>query len=140
MAPLIIRLATGAHRASDDAGREDVALLVERLDQIDAWIAQGVLGGEQLNAADFQIAVNVSGLALFEDLRPFIEGRPAAALARRVAPDYAGRVAPVLPEEWLAVLAAAQPGSASAAAAAPNGLSGAGGDPTRRAAVARSSL
>jgi glutathione S-transferase len=143
MAPFIIRLATGAHRANDEAGREDVAMLVERLDQVDAWIAQGVLGGEQLNAADFQIAVNVSGLALFEDLRPFIEGRPAAALARRVAPDYAGSVAPVLPEEWLAVLrAAAQPSSASAAAAtaAPNRLGGAGGDPTRRAAAVRSSL
>ena len=46
-APLIIRLATGVHRASDEAGREDLELLPERLDQIDAWIAEGVLGGER---------------------------------------------------------------------------------------------
>jgi len=107
MAPVVILLATGAHRANDEAGREDVELFAERLDQIDAWIAAGVLGGDQLNAADYQIAVNVSGCALFDDLRPFIEGRPAAALARRVAPDYAGNVAAVLPDEWIAKLRAA---------------------------------
>jgi glutathione S-transferase len=104
-APLIIRLATGAHRASDAAAREDFTLLPERLDQIDAWIDAGLLGGDELNAADFQIAANVSALMLAEDLLPFIEGRPAAALARRVAPDYVGRVASgVLPPDWLASL------------------------------------
>ncbi|HWC27124.1 MAG TPA: glutathione S-transferase family protein [Solirubrobacteraceae bacterium] len=104
MAPVIMKLATGAHRATDDAGREDVARLPERLDQIDAWIAEGVIGGAELNAADFQIAVNVSALLLSEDLAPFIEGRPAAALARRVAPGYEGRIRSVLPEDWLASL------------------------------------
>ncbi|MDQ6806847.1 MAG: glutathione S-transferase [Actinomycetota bacterium] len=100
-AGLIIRLATGAHRATDDAAREDVALLPERLDQIDAWIAGGLLGGEELNAADFQIAVNVSGLMYIEDLAPLIDGRPAAALARRVLPEYGGHIGRVLPSEWL---------------------------------------
>ena len=106
MAPAIIKLASGVHRATDDAGREDVELLPERLDQIDAWIAEGLLDGPELNAADFQIAVNVSGMLLFEDLAPFIEGRPAHQLARRVAPDYAGHVGPVVPEEWMAPLRA----------------------------------
>ncbi|HEY1537814.1 MAG TPA: glutathione S-transferase N-terminal domain-containing protein [Solirubrobacteraceae bacterium] len=100
-APLVVRLATGAHRASDDAGREDLELLPERLDQIDAWLAEGLVGGDELNAADFQIAVNVSALMLSDDLRPFIESRPAAAYARRVAPDYAGHLDAVLPSEWL---------------------------------------
>ena len=103
-APMIVRLATGAHRASDEAGREDLMLLPERLDQIDAWIAEGVLDGDVLNAADFQIAVNVSLLAFMEDVAPFLEGRPAAALARRVAPDYPGHVGAVLPPEWLTPL------------------------------------
>lgn len=119
-APLIIRLASGAHRASDDAGREDLALLPERLDQIDAWIAEGLLGGDELNAADFQIAVNVSMLMLAEDVAPFLAGRPAAALARRVAPDCAGRMrAGTIPSEWLAPLreaAAAKPAAGAAAA------------------------
>ena len=99
--PLIIRLATGAHRASDPAGEEDVRLLPERLDQIDAWIDEGVLGGDDLNAADFQIAANVAALLLSEDVAPYIEDRPAAALARRVAPGYEGHLGRILPPEWL---------------------------------------
>lgn len=103
--PIIIRLAAGVHRASDAAGREDLELLPERLDQIDAWIAEGLLNGPELNAADFQIAVNLSALMLSDDLRPFVENRPAAALARRVAPDYVGHLgASILPHEWLASL------------------------------------
>jgi glutathione S-transferase len=99
---LIIRLATGAHRATEDAAREDVALLPERLDQIDAWIGEGRLGAAELNAADFQIAVNVAALMCFEDLAPLIEGRPAAELSRRVVPGgYRGRIGRVLPSEWL---------------------------------------
>ncbi len=103
-APVVIRLATGAHQATDDAGREDLALLPERLDQIDAWIDEGVLNGPELNAADFQIAPNIAGMLRFDDLAPFIERRPAGALARRVAPEYPGHVASVLPAEWLAPL------------------------------------
>lgn len=105
-APVIVRLATGVHRATDDAGREDIEMLPERLAQIDAWIADGLLNGPQLNAADFQIAVNVSALMLSDDFRPYIEGRPAAELARRVAPDYAGHLGPIVPEEWMAPLRA----------------------------------
>ncbi len=101
MAPVVIKLATGVHRASDEAGHEDVVMLPERMDQIDAWIEAGVLGGEQLNAADFQVGVNVAALMLSDDLTPFIDGRPAAALARRVLPDYVGHLGPVVPPEWM---------------------------------------
>jgi len=100
-AGFIIRLATGAHHASEDAAREDVALLPERLDQIDAWIGEGRLGGADLNAADFQIAANVSALLCFEDLAPLVAGRPAEALALRVVPEYGGHIGRVLPSEWL---------------------------------------
>jgi glutathione S-transferase len=124
--PLIVRLATGAHRASDAAGREDLELLGERLDQIDEWIVQGLLNGPELNAADFQIAPNVSGLLLSEDLAPYIRDRPAAAFARRVAPGYVGHLAAVIPPDALAALrshrtapaAAPSPASASASASA----------------------
>lgn len=115
-APLIVRLAAGAHRASDDHAREDLELLPERLDRIDAWIAAGLLNGPELNAADFQIAPNVSGLLLADDLAPFVAGRPAAELARRVAPGYAGHVGAVAPREWLRPLEAA----AAARAGEPN--------------------
>lgn len=105
-APTIMRLATGVHRATDPAGREDIELLPERLDQIDAWIADGVLNGAQLNAADYQVAVNVSALLLFEDLAPFVDGRPAAEMARRVAPDYVGHLGPTIPASWVTPLRA----------------------------------
>ncbi len=105
--PLVIRLATGVHRATDEHGREDLELLPRRLDEIDAWIEEGLLNGPELNAADFQIAVNVSAIMLSDDLRPYVEGRPAEALARRVAPDYQGHIAAVLPYEWLEPLRSA---------------------------------
>ena len=104
MAPIVIRLATGVHRALDEHGREDLALLPERLDQIDTWIEGGLLNGPELNAADFQIAANVAALMLSDDIRPFIEDRPAAAFARRVAPDYQGELEACLPYEWLGPL------------------------------------
>ena len=122
-APLIVRLATGAHRATDEAGRDDLTLLPEHLDRIDGWIAEGLLGGEELNAADFQIAVNVRALLFAEDIAPYIEGRPAAAHARRVAPDYPGRLRAVLPPEWLGPLRDAS------TAGSPDGHSAAGAQP-----------
>ncbi|MDP2711874.1 MAG: glutathione S-transferase family protein [Solirubrobacteraceae bacterium] len=143
MSPIIIRLATGVHRASDDAAREDIELLPERLDQIDAWIAAGVLNGESLNAADYQIAVNVSALLLCDDFIPFVDGRPAAELARRVAPDYVGHLDPVVPDEWMAELRTAYARSAAGAGAvapAPNGTSVADSDATRVASLMRASL
>ena len=143
MAPVVIKLATGLHRASDEAGREDIELLPERMDQIDARIADGVLGGEQLNAADFQIGVNVSALLLSDDLTPFIEGRPAAALARRVLPDYGGHIGPVVPAEWMDELRAAARGDHPLESAPPAGGSlppAPGGDAVRFATTMRSSL
>lgn len=143
MAPVVIKLATGLHRASDEAGREDIELLPQRMDQIDAWIAEGVLGGERLNAADFQIGVNVSALLLSDDLTPFIEGRPAAALARRVLPDYGGHIGPVVPAEWMDELRAAARGDHPLESAPPAGGSlppAPGGDAVRFATTMRSSL
>ena len=89
---LVIRLASAGHRATDRAGEGDLAVLPARLDRIDAWIAQGLLDGAELNAADFQIAPNIALLLRFEDLAPFVEGRPAARLAQRVAPDFPGAI------------------------------------------------
>ena len=113
--PLVIRLSSAAHRATDRAGERDLARLPARLDQIDRWIAEGLLDGAELNAADFQIAPNVALLLRFEDLAPYVEGRPAARLAQRVAPDFPGDIPAVLPPAWLAPLR----GDASASAGSP---------------------
>lgn len=107
---LVTRLAAAGHRATDFVTQEDLAALPARLDRIDAWIEEGVLDGAELNAADFQIAPNIELLLRFDDLAPFVEGRVAAArLTARVLPAGPGRIAPVLPPEWLAPLRRPEP-------------------------------
>jgi glutathione S-transferase len=87
--------------ASDENVRRDLAALPAHLDHVDSLIASGVIGGEQANAADFQIGCTVRVLLAKADLRAAIEGRPCAELAMRVLPDYAGPIPPYLPREWL---------------------------------------
>jgi glutathione S-transferase len=99
-------LAGGArvNKATDEAVRADLAALPGLIDRVDELIAEGVIGGEEPNAADFQIAPTVRLLMCFDDLRPLIEGRPAAEQAHRVCPEFPGQIRPVLPAEWLAPL------------------------------------
>jgi glutathione S-transferase len=100
----IVALAARFNEASDENVRKDVEALPRLLDRVDAWIEDGTLGGEQLNAADFQIAPSIALAMTLDDLRPAIENRPAGVLARRVVPNYPGRMPSVLPPEWLASL------------------------------------
>ena len=97
----IIAASVRFNRASDENVRADLAALPGALDRIDDWIAEGVLGGESPNAADFQIATSVRLLTTLEDLRPAIESRPAGDLAMGVVPEFPGRVGPTLPAAWL---------------------------------------
>lgn len=100
----IVALSARFNEAGDENVKRDLAALPGLLDRVDEFIAKGTIGGEQLNAADFQIATSI-GLALtLDDLKPAIEGRPAGALAKRVVPNYPGQMPPVLPAEWLAPL------------------------------------
>jgi glutathione S-transferase len=97
----IVALSARFNEASDENVKRAVAALPAMLDRIDAWIAAGVLNGEQLNAADFQIAPSI-GLALtLDDLKPAIAGRPVHELAKRVVPDYPGQAPPIMPAAWL---------------------------------------
>jgi glutathione S-transferase len=82
-----------------------VAQVPEVLDHVDELIRKGVIGGEQPNAADLQIATSVRALLTIGDLRPVTEGRPAAELAMRYLPKFGNDFPPgLLPEEWLAPL------------------------------------
>ena len=100
----IVALSARFNEADDENVKRDLAALPAMLQRIDDWIAAGVLGGEQLNAADYQIAPSL-GLALtLEDLRPAIENRPAGQLAKRIVPNYPGHAPPILPPAWLAPL------------------------------------
>jgi glutathione S-transferase len=89
--------------------RADATEIPAALDRIDGWIAEGVLNGDQLAAADFQVATSLRLLMSFEDLAPAIENRPAGALAVRVVPGSPGHIGPVFPPEWLEPLRAPRP-------------------------------
>ncbi len=97
----IVALSARLNEADDEHVRGSLAALPAMLDRIDAWIASGVLNGETLNAADFQIAPSLGLAMTLDDLRPAIEGRPAGELAKRVVPGYPGRTPPILPRAWL---------------------------------------
>jgi len=68
---------------------EILAELPGMLDRIDAWIADGVLGGTELNAADFMVAPSLALILYRPDVHPMFDGRPALALVDRLLPEPA---------------------------------------------------
>jgi len=102
-APLV---AASVHfnKADDENVKAALAAMPSQLDRIDSYIEDGVIGNEQPNAADFQIAATVRLAMTVEDLRPAVESRPAGELAMRILPEYDGHLPPGLPAQWLAPL------------------------------------
>jgi glutathione S-transferase len=85
-----------AARRSGEAGgedliRADLARLPELLDHVDGLVADGVIGSERPNAADFQILSSVRVLLDFKAL-PAFEERPGAQAARRLFPEWEGEM------------------------------------------------
>jgi glutathione S-transferase len=77
--------------AADPAAEHDLlAKLPAMLDRIDAWIADGVLGGAQLNAADFMVVPSLALILYRSDVLPLFEGRPALELVDRLLPEPSG--------------------------------------------------
>ncbi len=73
---------------SDEEIRNAIAAISEVLDHVDELIAEGVIGGEAENAADFQIATSVRALLTVRDLDRVTRGRPAADHAMRLVPEF----------------------------------------------------
>ncbi|MBS1677391.1 MAG: glutathione S-transferase N-terminal domain-containing protein [Actinobacteria bacterium] len=97
----LVALSARFNEATDANARAALAAFPDLLDRVDAYIADGTIGGAEPNAADFQIATSI-GLALtLDDLKPLIEPRPAADLAHRIVPNYPGHTPPILPPGWL---------------------------------------
>jgi glutathione S-transferase len=99
--------------ADDQRVRQDLQELPGLLDRVDALLAEGTIGGEQRNAADYQIGTSVRVLLGMDDLREAVEGRPCAEHARSILPRTAATVPAFLPPEWLCPL---REGEASATA------------------------
>lgn len=92
VAPLVSRMAGTRNKASLESARKDLAALPGQLDQVDGWIAEGVIGGEHPNAADLQIGASIRFMGTFADVWPLLQGRPAWDLAQRLFPSYAGEL------------------------------------------------
>jgi glutathione S-transferase len=103
----IVALSAHFNEASDENVRADLAKFGSLLDRVDELIAAGTIDGDELNAADFQIAPSLRLAMTLQDLRPLIEARPAGRLAKRVQPQIAGDVPPILPPAWLQPLRSA---------------------------------
>lgn len=105
--PLAIVMAR-AEGATEELVRRDLRELPTTLGRIDDLIEEGTLGGEEPNAADFQILTTVRSLLAMSDVAPAIEGRPCAEAARRVVPELPGPLPAWMPSEWLEPLGDAQ--------------------------------
>jgi glutathione S-transferase len=84
--PMIGRLVFNVGPATE---QEMLAELPAMLDRIDGWIAAGVLGGPQLNAADFMVAPSLALILYRPDVMPLFADRPALTLVDRLLPEPA---------------------------------------------------
>jgi glutathione S-transferase len=101
--PVTAKLMAFKNKAKDETAKADISALTGQLDRVDSWIEEGVLGGEQPNAADLQIGSTIRLLQSIGDIRPLIDGRPSAQLTRYFPPMVGEVQAGVLPSEWFPV-------------------------------------
>ena len=98
----LIWMSSKYNHSTDENVQRDLGRMPELLAEVDRLIEDGVIGGPQPNAADFQIATSLRLLMNFDQLEPLIEAHPRAAeLARRILPDIPGRIPPVFPAGWV---------------------------------------
>lgn len=97
----LVALSARFNEATDANARAALAALPDLLDRVDAYVADGTIGGPDPNAADFQIATSIGLCLTLDDLKPLIEPRPCADLARRYVPNYPGHMPPIFPPAWL---------------------------------------
>jgi glutathione S-transferase len=81
------RLVRVAFRMTREQLREDQGRVGEMFDRVDALIADGVLNGDRLNCADFQIATSLALVDYRLDVREDLRRRPAGELMERVLPE-----------------------------------------------------
>jgi glutathione S-transferase len=102
LAPAVNAIERRLNGAEEGAVRADLRALPGHLDRIDGWLADGVIGGETVNAADLQIAPTSRLMLTLGDVRPFFAGRPAEAHAMGLFGEWAGSTpSGVFPAEWV---------------------------------------
>jgi len=84
---VIARLVLVAFRAGKEQLRDDRERTGEILDQVDAWIADGVLNGDELRSPDFAVAPSLALVEYIVALQPELRRRPLNQLIERVFSD-----------------------------------------------------
>jgi glutathione S-transferase len=79
----MVRAAWKYHGITAQRLYDDLQALPAKLDHVDRLVDEGVLGGEQANAADLQIGATMEVLDTVGDLRPLLEGRRGAEFWKR---------------------------------------------------------
>jgi glutathione S-transferase len=98
----MVRAAWKYHHITAQRLYDDLHGLPAKLDHLDALVEDGVLGGEEPNAADLQIGATMEVLHWVGDLRPLLEGRPSAEFWRRWFPGRPGEIpAGAFPAGWV---------------------------------------
>jgi glutathione S-transferase len=97
-----VRASWKYHKITAARLHEDLASLPAKLRHVESLAEQGVIGGDEPNAADLQIGATLRVLLVSGDLRPLIEGGAGERIARRWFPDYAGEVpSGAFPHGWV---------------------------------------
>ncbi len=97
-----VRASWKYHKISCERLADDLAGLPEKLTRIERFADDGVIGGEEPNAADLQIGATIRVLLTLGDLKPLLAGTAGEQIARRWFADYDGAVpAGAFPASWL---------------------------------------
>jgi glutathione S-transferase len=83
----VARAVLKAFRVTKEQLRDDRERTGEILDRVDAWIAEGVLDGDQLRSPDLAIASSLALVEYIVALQPELRRRPLMELVERVFSD-----------------------------------------------------
>jgi glutaredoxin len=97
-----IRSSWKYHSITAERTASDLAALPGMVEQIEEFAREGLIGGEEPTAADFQIGATARILLTIGDLAPVFDGTAAREVALRHFPDYPGEVpAGAWPAGWV---------------------------------------
>jgi glutathione S-transferase len=97
-----VRAAWRYHGISAARLKDDLAGLPAKIDHIEALAADGIIAGDQPNAADLQIGATIRVLLPISDLGPLLQGSAAQLLAERFIPETRGAIpAGAFPAGWV---------------------------------------
>lgn len=102
--PRSVRAMGRSEPPDTQAGLHRLATVPSLLERIDASIAAGVIGGDDLNAGDFHAAMLARLLMSLADLEPIVAARPAGSLVARIYSEPLARAAPFLTPEQMRLL------------------------------------